>query len=64
MQDSQPLKDEAALYDHAFQPYGPIGTQKRQFSDSYWEDAMPCFVPKTKRMASGQTEPEKNFGGH
>jgi hypothetical protein len=38
------------------------GTQKRQLTDSHWEDALPCFVPKAERTASGQTEPEKNFG--
>lgn len=49
------FKDEAALYDHSFQPYGSIwimnadGTGKRQLTDSHWEDAMPCFVPKAKQ---------------
>lgn len=46
------FKDEAALYDNSFQPYGSIwimnadGTGKRQLTDSHWEDAMPTFVPK------------------
>jgi Tol biopolymer transport system component len=46
------FKDEAALYDNSFQPYGSIwimnadGTGKRQLTDSHWEDSMPCFVPK------------------
>jgi len=45
------FKDEAALYDNSFQPYGSIwimnadGSGKRQLTDSHWEDAMPCFVP-------------------
>ncbi|MDX2042831.1 MAG: hypothetical protein SF097_16550 [Acidobacteriota bacterium] len=45
-------KDEAAQYDNTFQPYGAIfmmkadGTRKRQLTDSYWEDSMPCFAPK------------------
>jgi Tol biopolymer transport system component len=45
------FKDEAALYDNSFQPYGSIwmmkadGTEKRQLTDSHWEDSMPCFVP-------------------
>ena len=45
------FKDEAALYDHSFQPYGsiwimnPDGSETRQLTDSHWEDAMPCFVP-------------------
>jgi Tol biopolymer transport system component len=48
------FKDEAALYDNSFQPYGSIwimkadGTGKRQLTDSRWEDAMPCFVPKAR----------------
>jgi len=62
------FKDEAALYDHSFQPYGSIwimkadGTEKRQLTDSHWEDSMPCFVPKAERVAAGKTEPEKKFG--
>ncbi len=46
------FKDEAALYDNTFQPYGAIfimnadGTDKRQLTDSAWEDSMPRFVPK------------------
>jgi len=46
------FKDEAALYDNSFQPYGSIwimkadDSEKRQLTDSHWEDAMPCFVPK------------------
>ncbi len=45
------FKDEAALYDNTFQPYGGIfimnadGTAKRQLTDSPWEDGMPRFVP-------------------
>ncbi len=45
------FKDEAALYDNSFQPYGAIwvmnadGTGKRLLTDSHWEDSMPCFVP-------------------
>ena len=44
------FKDEAALYDNTFQPYGGIfimkadGTDKRQLTDSPWEDGMPRFV--------------------
>ncbi len=47
----QGWKEEAALYDRTFQPYGQIfimkadGTEKRQLTDSLWEDAMPCYVP-------------------
>ena len=46
------LKDEAALYDTTFQPYGGIfmmkadGSEKRQLTDSPWEDGMPRFVPR------------------
>lgn len=48
------FKDEAALYDHSFQPYGSIwimnadGSQPRQLTDSHWEDSMPCYVPDQK----------------
>lgn len=45
------FKDEAALYDNSFQPYGQIwimnadGTGKRAITDSLWEDAQPLYVP-------------------
>ena len=45
-------REEAALYDRTFQPYGQIfmmkadGSDKRQLTDSLWEDSMPRFVPK------------------
>ncbi len=48
------FKDEAALYDNTFQPYGSIfimkadGTDQRQLTDSPWEDSMPCFVPQSE----------------
>ena len=44
------FKDEAALYDNTFQPYGAIfimnadGSNKRQLTDSPWEDSMPRYV--------------------
>ena len=44
------FRDEAALYDNSFQPYGSIwlmkadGTGKRQLTESHWEDSMPCFA--------------------
>ena len=47
------FKDEAALYDNTFQPYGGIfimkadGSDKRQLTDSPWEDGMPRFVSKS-----------------
>lgn len=46
------FKDEAALYDNSFQPYGslwmmnPDGSNKKLLTDSHWEDSMPAFVPK------------------
>lgn len=49
------FKDEAALYDNTFQPYGAIfimkadGTDKRQLTDSPWEDGMPRFVSRPRR---------------
>jgi Tol biopolymer transport system component len=45
------FKEEAALSDNTFQPYGIIfimnadGTGKRPLTDSPWEDSMPRFVP-------------------
>lgn len=48
-------RDEASQYDNTFQPYGQIfmmkadGSQKRQLTDSYWEDSMPCVAPQAIR---------------
>lgn len=45
------FRDEAALYDNTFQPYGQIfvmnadGSDKRILTDSLWEDSMPLFIP-------------------
>jgi Tol biopolymer transport system component len=45
------FRDEAALYDNTFQPYGQIwimnadGSGKRQVTDSPWEDSMPLYLP-------------------
>lgn len=45
------FRDEAALYDNTFQPYGQIfvmdadGRNKRLLTDSLWEDSMPLYVP-------------------
>jgi Tol biopolymer transport system component len=45
------FRDEAALYDNTFQPYGQIfimnadGSGKRILTDSLWEDSMPLYVP-------------------
>lgn len=48
------FRDEAAIYDETFQPYGTIvvmdadGSNLKVMSDSMWEDAMPFFVPNEK----------------
>jgi Tol biopolymer transport system component len=48
------FKDEVTLYDNTFQPYGAIfimdadGANKKQLTDSPWEDSMPVFAPKNK----------------
>jgi len=45
------FRDEAALYDNTFQPYGQIwimnadGSGKRMITDSPWEDSMPLYIP-------------------
>ena len=45
------FRDEAAIYDNTFQPYGQIfvmnadGTAKRIITDSLWEDSMPLYIP-------------------
>lgn len=45
------FREEAALYDNTFQPYGQImvmsadGTGKRLVTDSLWEDSMPLYLP-------------------
>ena len=45
------FRDEAALYDDTFQPYGQIwvmngdGSGKKMLTDSLWEDSMPLFLP-------------------
>ena len=55
------FKDEAALYDNTFQPYGAIfmmkadGTEKRQLTDSPWEDGMPRFVSSPVRTSGTST---------
>ena len=47
------FREEAALYDNTFQPYGQIfimnsdGTDKRILTDSLWEDSMPLYIPNT-----------------
>ena len=45
------FRDECALYDDTFQPYGQImimdadGSNKTMLTDSMWEDSMPLYVP-------------------
>lgn len=45
------FREEAALYDNTFQPYGQIfimnrdGSNKRILTDSLWEDSMPLYIP-------------------
>jgi Tol biopolymer transport system component len=44
------FREEAALYDDTFQPYGQIfsmnadGSDKRLLTDSQWEDSMPLYL--------------------
>ncbi|MFI6801115.1 TolB family protein [Streptosporangium canum] len=45
------FREEAALYDNTFQPYGQIfimnadGSGKKMPTDSIWEDSMPIYLP-------------------
>ncbi|KAJ5375898.1 tat pathway signal sequence domain-containing protein [Penicillium cosmopolitanum] len=45
------FKDESALYDNTFQPYGQImvmnydGSDKHIVTDTIWEDSMPLYMP-------------------
>jgi Tol biopolymer transport system component len=45
------FREEAALYDDTFQPYGQIfamnadGTDRKPLTDSRWEDSMPLCLP-------------------
>ncbi|MEV4285839.1 hypothetical protein AB0K40_10070 [Nonomuraea bangladeshensis] len=47
------FRDEAALYDNTFQPYGqifsmnPDGSDKKMLTDSVWEDSMPLYIPQS-----------------
>ncbi|WP_199809920.1 PD40 domain-containing protein [Streptomyces sp. NRRL F-5126] len=47
------FREEAALYDNTFQPYGQIfsmkadGSDKRMLTDSQWEDSMPIYIPQS-----------------
>jgi Tol biopolymer transport system component len=45
------FREEAAIYDNTFQPYGQImamdadGSNKRMLTDSMWEDSISLYVP-------------------
>jgi Tol biopolymer transport system component len=47
------FRDECAIYDNTFQPYGQImimnadGSNKTMLTDSMWEDSMPIFLPNS-----------------
>jgi Tol biopolymer transport system component len=47
------FRDECAIYDDTFQPYGQIvimnadGSNKTMLTDSLWEDSMPLYVPNS-----------------
>ncbi|TMR38000.1 hypothetical protein ETD85_06020 [Nonomuraea zeae] len=47
------FRQEAALYDNTFQPYGQIfsmnadGSEKRMLTDSQWEDSMPLYLSQS-----------------
>lgn len=47
------FRDESALYDDTFQPYGQLvvmnadGSNKTMLTDSLWEDSMPMYVERS-----------------
>ena len=49
------FKDEASLYDNAFQPFAQIfimnadGSNQRVLTRSRWEDSMPAIVPDSRK---------------
>lgn len=55
------FKDEGALYDNSFQPYGqvwsmnPDGSGKEMLTDSRWEDSLPAFVPPAANKSTKKT---------
>jgi Tol biopolymer transport system component len=54
------FREEAALYDNTFQPYGQIfsmnadGSGKTMLTDSQWEDSMPLYLPQAILTSGGQ----------
>lgn len=53
------FREECALYDNTFQPYGqimsmnPDGTNKTMLIDTQWEDSMPMYIPNEYLEISG-----------
>ncbi|KAJ3338743.1 hypothetical protein HDU83_007957, partial [Entophlyctis luteolus] len=56
------FRDECALFDDTFQPYGQIvvmnydGSNKVLMTDTLWEDSMPLFVPAQFWPAASTTK--------
>jgi Tol biopolymer transport system component len=54
------FKDEAALYDNAFQPFAQIfmmnadGSDQHALTRSRWEDSMPAVVPPSAQKRAQQ----------
>ncbi|WP_433887625.1 TolB family protein [Streptomyces sp. CA-111067] len=63
------FREEAALYDDTFQPYGQIfsmnadGTGKKMLTDSQWEDSMPLYLPQAL-LTGGSSGGDGHGGGH
>jgi Tol biopolymer transport system component len=63
------FREEAALYDQTFQPYGMVmamnadGSGKTMLTDSQWEDSMPLYLTQAALTGGGQSQSGGQSGG-
>jgi Tol biopolymer transport system component len=63
------FREEAALYDDTFQPYGQIfsmkadGSDKKMLTDSQWEDSMPLYLTQAVLTGGGDGHRDGRGGG-